>query len=506
MSINKIGFDNEKYLEEQSKNILDRAASFGNKLYIEFGGKMIFDYHASRILPGFDPNVKIKLLKRLQDKIEVIVCIYAGDIERRKIRADFGIPYDVDAMKLIDDIREAGIDVCGVVVTRFDGQQVVKQFMNKLERRGIKVYTHHPIKGYPTNIDLIVSEEGYGANEYIVTTKPIIIVTAPGPGSGKMATCLSQVYHEHIKGSEAGYAKFETFPIWNIPLKHPVNMAYESATADLGDFNQVDPFHLEAHGKTAINYNRDVEAFPVVKKIMQRIMGNKLVYQSPTDMGVNMAGYAIIDDEVCQEAAKQEMIRRFLRYSCEYAMGVANKQTVERAELLMKELNLSETDRKVVIHARKASVEAQEKGKGNEGVFAGAAIQLKDGSIVTGNNSPRMHSASALILNTIKKLAGLPQDIFILSPNILDSISKLKSDVFNHNQLSLNLEETLIALSISADFNPSAKVAMGKLNELQGCDMHTTHIPTPGDEAGLRILGLNVTSDPNFSSKRLYIA
>jgi len=505
MTINKIGFDNEKYLEEQSKNILDRASKFGNKLYLEFGGKMIFDYHASRILPGFDPNVKLKLLKRLGDKIEVIVCIYSGDIERRKIRADFGIPYDIDAMKLIDDIRDAGIDVCGVVVTRFNGQQVVKQFMNKLERRNIKVYTHHPIKGYPTNIDLIVSDEGYGANEYIETTKPIIIVTAPGPGSGKMATCLSQVYHENTKGSEAGYAKFETFPIWNLPLKHPVNMAYESATADLGDFNQVDPFHLEAHGKTSINYNRDVEAFPVVKKIMQRIMGTKLVYKSPTDMGVNMAGYAIIDDDVCQEAAKQEMIRRFFRYSCEYAMGVATKKTVERAELLMKELNLTQDDRKVVKPARQASIAAREKGKGNEGVFAGAAIQLKDGSIVTGNNSSRMHSASALILNTIKQLAGLPKDIFILSPNILDSISALKSEVFNDKKLSLNLEETLIALSISADFNPSAKVAMEKLKELNGCDMHSTHIPTPGDEAGLRMLGLRVTSDPNFSSKRLFI-
>ena len=506
MTINKIGFDNDKYLEEQSKSILDRAAQFGNKLYLEFGGKLIFDYHAARILPGFDPNVKMELLKRLKDEIEVIICIYSGDIERRKIRADFGITYDTDTMKLIDDLRDGGIEVCGVVVTRFNGQPVVKQFMTKLERRNIKVYTHQAIKGYPTNIDLIVSEEGYGANPYIETGKPIVIVTAPGPGSGKLATCLNQIYHEHKIGMEAGYAKFETFPIWNLPLKHPVNMAYESATADLGDFNQVDPFHLEAYNKVAINYNRDVEIFPVVKKIMQRIMDEDVIYNSPTDMGVNKAGFAITDDDLVQYAAEQEMIRRHFRYRCEYAMGVAEKNTVQRAELLMKELNLSEIDRKVVSFARQASIEAQEKGKGNEGVFAGAALELKNSKIITGNNSPLMHAASALILNAIKELAGIPDNIHLLSPNILSSISKLKSEVFNHTRLSLNLEETLIALSISADFNPSANVAMEKLKKLNGCEMHSTHIPTPGDEAGLRRLGLNITSDPDFSSKRLYVS
>ncbi|MFX0188506.1 MAG: DUF1846 domain-containing protein [Candidatus Hodarchaeota archaeon] len=505
MTSDKVGFDNEKYLSEQSKRILDRAAQFGNKLYLEFGGKLIYDYHASRVLPGFDPNVKIRLLKRLKDKIEVIVCIFSGDIERRKIRADFGITYDTDALKLIDDLREAEINVRALVVTRYSGQQVVNQFMNKLERRDIKVFTHHSIKGYPTNIDLIVSEEGYGANQYIETSKPIIIVTAPGPGSGKLATCLSQIYHEHKRGLEAGYAKFETFPIWSIPLKHPVNMAYESATADINDFTQVDPFHLENYNITAINYNRDVEIFPVVKKIMQRIMGTKLVYKSPTDMGVNMAGFAIVDDDLVQQAAKQEMIRRYFRYSCEYAMGLADKKTVERAELLMKELNLTPIDRRVVKHARQASVIAKEKGKGNEGVYAGAALELKNGTIVTGNNSPLMHAASALILNAIKELASIPENIHLLSPSILNSISNLKSEIFNHKPLSLNLEETLIALSISADFNPSAKVAMEKLKELNSCEMHSTHIPTPGDEAGLRRLGLNITSEPNFSSKRLFI-
>ena len=505
MTINKIGFDNDKYLEEQSKSILDRAAQFGNKLYLEFGGKLIYDYHAARILPGFDPNVKMELLKRLKDKIEVIICIYSGDIERRKIRADFGITYDTNTMKIIDDLRDGGIEVCGVVVTRYNGQPVVKQFMNKLERRNIKVYTHQAIKGYPTDIDLIVSEEGYGANQYVETYKQIVIVTAPGPGSGKLATCLNQIYHEHKKGMEAGYAKFETFPIWNLPLKHPVNMAYESATADLGDFNQVDPFHLEAYNKVAINYNRDVEIFPVVKKIMQRIMDEDVIYNSPTDMGVNKAGFAITDDKLVQYAAQQEMIRRHFRYSCEYAMGVAEKSTVQRAELLMKELNLSETDRKVVYFARQASIEAQEKCKGNEGVFAGAALELKNNKILTGNNSPLMHAASALILNAIKELAGIPDNIHLLSPNILQSISKLKTEFYGKKGLSLNLEETLIALSISADFNPSAKVAMEKLKELYGCEMHSTHIPTPGDEAGLRRLGLNITSDPNFSSKSLFI-
>ena len=505
MHNDEIAFDNEKYLREQSQSIMERATQFGDKLYLEFGGKLISDYHAARILPGFDPNGKLKLLKLLEEKIDVIVCIFAGDIERKKIRADFGISYDSDAMKLIDDLHEAGINVIAIVVTRYNGQPIVKQFMNKLERRNIRIYTHHPIKGYPTDIERILSEEGYGANKYIETTKPIIIVTGPGPGSGKMATCLSQIYHEHLRGQEAGYAKFETFPIWNLPLKHPVNLAYESATADLGDFNQVDPFHLDAYNITAVNYNRDIEVFPVLKKIMSRIMGNKLTYKSPTDMGVNQAGYAIINDEIVQQAAKQELIRRYFRYSCEYAMGIADKKTVQRAELLMKELNLTPLDRKVVKEARQASIIAQKKGKGNEGVFAGTALELKNGTIVTGKNSPLMHAASSLILNAIKVLAHIPDNIHLLSPNILESISNLKSEIFSQKRLSLNLEETLIALSISADFNPSAKVAMEMLKSLKGCEMHSTHIPTPGDEAGLRRLGLNITSDPSFSSNRLFI-
>ncbi len=503
----KLGFDNEKYLKEQTAAILDRAAQFDNKLYLEFGGKLMYDFHAARVLPGFDPNVKIQLLQRLKEKSELLVAIFAGDIERRKIRADFGITYDVDTMRLIDDMREWGLTVNSVVITRFDEQPLAKQFIHTLERRDITVYTHKTIKGYPADIDLIVSDEGYGSNPYIKIKKPIVVVTAPGPGSGKLATCLSQVYHEHKRGVNAGYAKFETFPIWNLPLKHPVNLAYESATADLGDYNQVDPFHLEAYKVTAINYNRDVDAFPLLRRIMARIMGNgNLTYKSPTDMGVNRAGFAITDDEIVRQAACQEMIRRFLRYKCEYVMGVGDEKTVHRAELLMKELNLKPEDRKVVKFARQAALEAQKQtGKGHEGIYCGAALELRDGQIITGKNSPLMHASSALILNAIKKLAGVPETIHLLSPKIIESIGTLKKDIFNSHNLSLNLEETLIALSISADFNPTAQVAMEKLKDLQGCEIHITHMPTPGDEAGLRRLGVNVTSDPEFSSHSLFV-
>lgn len=500
----KTAFDNNKYLEEQSAKIIERSRQFGNKLYLEFGGKILYDYHAARILPGFDPNVKIRLLQKLKDKTDIIIAIYSGDIERRKIRADFGITYDTDTLKLIDDLREWNLDVKAVVITRFEEHPPVLQFLNKLERRGIKVYVHKAIRGYPTDIDVIVSDEGYGSNPYIVTEKPIVVVTGPGPGSGKMATCLSQIYHEYKQGIKAGYAKFETFPIWNLPLKHPVNMAYESATADLGDYNQVDPFHLETYNITAINYNRDIEIFPVLKRIMSRIMGENFVYKSPTDMGVNMAGFAIIDDEGVRDACGQELIRRFLRYTCEYAMGLCSQKTVERSELLMKEMNLTPLHRKVVGRAREAAMDAQMQKKGVNGVFVGAAIELKDGRIITGKNSPLLHAESALILNAIKSLANIPDNIHLLSPNIINSISKLKSEIFKSKNISLDLGEALIALSISADFNPTAQVAIEKLKELKGCEIHITHIPTPGDESGLRLLGANVTSDPVFSSKSLY--
>ena len=501
----KIGFDNEKYLKEQSAAILERVKKFNNKLYLEFGGKIIFDYHASRVLPGFDPNVKMRLLQKLSDKADIILCIYAGDIERRKLRADFGITYDIDALKLIDDLNEWGIQIRAVVITRFENQPAAKIFKNKLERRHIKVYTHGKMKGYPADVDVIVSDDGFGKNKYIETENPLVIVTAPGPGSGKLSTCLSQLYHDYKRGVKSGYAKFETFPIWSMPLKHPVNVAYEAATADIRDFNLVDPFHLETYNKTAINYNRDVEIFPVLKRMLEKITGDESPYSSPTDMGVNRAGFGIIDDDVIQEAARQEVIRRFFSYSYEYALGFADKETVERAELLMEELGVKPTDRRVVGFARQASQEAQKKKKGNEGIFCGAAIELKDGSVITGKNSPLMHATSSLILNAIKHLAEIPDKIHLLSPNILDSIRNLKENISNRKIVSLDLEEALIALSISAATSPTSQLAMEKLKELKGCEVHMTHIPTPGDEAGLRRLGVNTTIEPNFSSKWLFV-
>jgi uncharacterized protein (UPF0371 family) len=498
------GFDNERYLEEQTKAILERMGRFNNKLYLEFGGKLLFDYHASRVLPGFDPNVKMRLLQQLKDKADIFLCIYAGDIERKKVRADFGITYDVDALKLIDDLGDWKLDVAAVVITRFDEQPAAKIFKNKLERRGIRVYTHRFTKGYPTAVDVIVSDEGYGANEYIETQNPLVLVTGPGPGSGKLATCLSQLYHDHKRSINSGYAKFETFPIWNLPLKHPVNVAYEAATADIADFNLIDPFHLEVYGETAVNYNRDVEVFPVVKRILKRIMGADAVYESPTDMGVNRAGFAITNDEIVREAAKQEVIRRYFRYACEHALGFADRDTVQRAELLMEELEVEPLRRSVVAPARAAAEEARRTGKGNRGIFCGAAVELRDGRIVTGKNSPLMHAASAVVLNAIKKLGEIPDRIHLLSPAVIESIRSLKTNVLKSKTVSLSLEEALIALSISAATNPTAELAMEKLTELRGCEVHLTHIPSPGDETGLRRLGVNLTSDPNFPSKELF--
>jgi len=502
----KTAFDNEKYIKEQTSEILERVKKFDNKLYLEFGGKLLYDYHASRVLPGYDPNIKMRLLHELKEKADILLCIYAGDIERKKMRADFGITYDSEALKLIDDLRGWGINVLGVIITRFENQPAAKQFKNKLERRKIRVYTHQYTKGYPTDIDLIVSEEGYGANEYIETEKPLVIVTGPGPGSGKLATCLSQVYHDYIRGIYSGYAKFETFPIWNLSLKHPVNVAYEAATADIRDFNMIDPFHLEHYNKKAVNYNRDVEVFPILKRILKKIMDGDSFYKSPTDMGVNQAGFAITDDEITKEAAKQEVIRRYFRYRCEYAMGLTDKGTVQRVELLIKDFNLEPEYRYVVEPARMASLEAQERDKGNEGIYCGAAIALKDGTIITGNNSPQLHAASSLILHAIKHLAGIPDKIKLLTPNIIESVRNLKTEILNEKNLSLDLLETLIALSISATTNPAAQLAMETLIQLQGCEVHMTHIPTPGDEAGLRRLGVNLTSDPNFSTKDLFIS
>jgi uncharacterized protein (UPF0371 family) len=499
------GFDNEKYLEEQSAEILERVAKSDNKLYLEFGGKLLFDFHASRVLPGYEPNVKMRLLQKLKEKTDIIICIHAGDIERKKLRADFVITYDVDATKLIDDLREWELAVMAVVITRFDSQPSAEMFKNKLERRGIKVYTHRFTKGYPTDIDVIVSEDGYGANEHISTEKPLVVVTGPGPGSGKLATCLSQLYHDHQKRIHSGYAKFETFPIWNLPLKHPVNVAYEAATADLGDFNLIDPFHLETYQKTAVNYNRDVEVFPVLKRILERVTGEKSLYQSPTDMGVNRAGFGILDDEVVRDAAKQEVIRRYYRYRCEYAMGFADRETVQRIELLMEELGVCPEDRHVVAPALKAAEDAQARDKGNRGIYCGAAIELGDGTIVTGKNSELMHASSSLIINAIKTAAGISHDVPLLTDKILESIASLKKDILQTKSLSLDLEETLISLGIGAATDSNVQEALSKLKDLRGCEVHLTHIPTPGDEMGLKRLGVNLTSEPSFSTKNLFI-
>ncbi|MBI9109386.1 MAG: DUF1846 domain-containing protein [Spirochaetales bacterium] len=497
------GFDNNKYLEQQTAAILERVSRFENKLYLECGGKLIFDYHASRVLPGFDPNVKMRVFQSFKDKIDVIICIFAGDIEKKKIRADFGITYDTDTLKLIDDYSSWGLNVAGVVITRFEEQPGAVQFKNLLERRGIRVYTHKYTKGYPTDVDLIVSDEGYGANEYIETSRPVVVVTAPGPGSGKLATCLSQFYHDYRRGIRSGYAKLETFPIWNLPLSHPVNVAYEAATADLGDINLIDNFHLEEYGETSVNYNRDIEAFPVLKRIIEKITGEKSFYQSPTDMGVNRCGFGIFDDEIVKEAAKQEIIRRYFRASCDYITGAGTKQTIDKIKVLMDNLELHSKDRVTVPAARDAVTDGASRGKGKDGIVSGAAIQLKDGTLLTGSNSERMHAASALILNASKHLAGMPSNIHLIPQSIMSSVRYLKDKVLDGRRISLDLEEVLISLAISAANNPAAQMAMDKLKELRGCEVHLTHLPSPGDEAGLRKLGINHTSDPQFASRHL---
>lgn len=505
-----VGFDNEMYIREQAEFIRERMRRFDGRLYLEFGGKILADFHAARVLPGYDPNVKVRLLKELQRDAEIVLCIHAGAIEHRKIRADYGITYDADAMKLMDDLGEWGLAVSAVVITRWEGQPAAQSFKTKLENRGVRVYTHTPTKGYPTDLDLIVSEEGYGANPRIDVTKPLVVVTGPGPGSGKLATCLSQVYHDHRLGQRAMYAKFETFPIWNLPLRHPVNVAYEAATLDLKDFNLIDPFHLEATGGTAVNYNRDVEAFPILRAILERITGGSGIYRSPTEMGVNRAGFAIVDDEACREAAKQEVVRRYLRCACEYMMGMADKAALEKADLLLKELGIGPEYRPVVPAARAAASRAAEKAKAastssDQTVFCGAALELPSGQIVTGRNSDLLHAATAAIVNGAKVLAGVPDSIPLLSPLVIESIARLKRDILHGKSASLDVDELLIALSIGAALTPMVQTCVDQLPKLRGCQMHLTHVPTPGDEAGLRKLGINLTSDPAFASKRLFV-
>ena len=502
---NLIGFDNEKYLREQTYSILERVDRFNHKLYLEFGGKILFDYHAARVLPGFDPNVKMRLLQKLKDKIDVILCIHAGAIERKKIRADFGITYDVDALKTIDDFREWGLDITAVVITRYQNQSPAKAFKNKLELRGIRVYLHYPTKGYPMDIDQIVSDQGYGINEYIKTTKPIVIVTGPGPGSGKLATCLCNLYHEYKNGNKAGYAKFETFPIWDLPVDHLVNLAYEAATVDLEDRVLIDEHHLKAYNIKTVNYNRDIEAFHLLKRIIEKITGGESMYQSPTDMGVNRASAGIVNDSIISQASYQEIIRRYFRCAVEYAMGLVDRNTLDQIVAIMKKIGAKEEDRKVVKPAREAGKAAEKCGKGNAGMFCGAAIELPDGTIVTGKNSPLMHASSSLILNATKHLAGLPDKMYLLPENIIDSVTYLKKDILNGKMVSLDVDETLIVLGISALSNPAAKMALENLKLLRDCEIHLTHIPTPGDEAGLRKLKVNLTCDPEYSSKSLFM-
>jgi len=499
-------FDNEQYLQEQTEAILQRVSRF-DKLYLEFGGKLLFDYHAARVLPGFDPNVKMRMLQRLRDQAEILICIHAGDIERRKVRADFGITYDSDTFKLIDDLREWNLRVRAVVITRFQDQPAALAFQERLERRGVLVYTHRPIADYAANVDRTVSDAGYGANPFIATERPLVVVTAPGPNSGKLGTCLSQVYHEFRRGARAGYAKFETFPIWNLPLRHPVNAAYEAATADLGDVNVIDPFHLEAYGVPAVNYNQDVEAFPLLRRILEKISGDRSLYRSPTDMGVNRAGFAIIDDEAARNAAREEIRRRYYRAACDHVSGNGTAEAVERIVRLMQEHEIDPEDRAVVRAARETAEAARAAGiKGHRGVFVGAAIQLPDGTLVTGRNSPVMHAASALVLNAAKRLAGLPDHLDLLSAQVMDSIGTLKRQVYGGDSPSLSLDEALIALSMSAPANPAAGLALEALPRLRGCEVHLTHIPGPGDERALRRLGLNLTCVPNFETNKLFVS
>lgn len=489
----KIGFDSSLYMEKQTSHILERISRFDNKLYLEFGGKIFDDFHASRVLPGFDPNGKIKLLHQLRDKVEIIFCVKAADIEKTKMRADIGITYDLEVFRLIDLISQMGILVSSVVITQYTGQMAVEPFKKRLESIGIKHYTHYPIAGYPYDLDTIISEDGYGKNEYIETTKPLVVVTAPGPGSGKLATCLSQLYHEQKRGISAGYAKFETFPIWNLPLKHPVNLAYEAATADLQDVNMIDPFHLEAYGISTVNYNRDVEAFPVLKSILTRIMGDPDFYRSPTDMGVNMAGLCITDNDAVCAAAKCEILRRYFKTACDVKLGRDSEITLDKISVIMQQLGITESERPVISAAREKMYSSE---------CPAVAIELHDGRVITGRRTKLMSASASAVINSVKALAGLDDKILLISPIVLEPILHLKEDILQGSSSSvLKLDDVLTALSISAATNPMASHAVDYLKDLRNCDMHSTQILRTGDEGTLRKLGINMTCDPVFPSK-----
>ena len=482
----KIGFDNDKYLKMQSEHIRERINQFGNKLYLEFGGKLFDDYHASRVLPGFEPDSKLRMLMQLSDQAEIVIVISAADIDKNKVRGDLGITYDEDVLRLMEVFTERGLYVGSVCITQYAGQESADAFKKRLEKLGIKVYVLYLIPGYPNNTSLIVSDEGYGKNDYIETTKPLVVITAPGPGSGKMATCLSQLYHEYKRGVSAGYAKFETFPIWNIPLKHPVNLAYEAATADLNDVNMIDPFHLEAYGVTTVNYNRDVEIFPVLSAIFERIYGEN-PYKSPTDMGVNMAGNCICDDEVCKEASRQEIIRRYYRTMDRFLSGECPKEETYKVELLMNQAGVTVHDRKVV---DAALARAEETGA------PAAALELPDGRIVTGKTSDLLGASAALILNALKELAGIDHDMHLISPTALEPIQKVKTEFLGSKNPRLHSDETLIALSISAADNEDAKLALQQIPKLKGCQVHTSVLLSQVDILEFRKLGVELTCEP----------
>ncbi|NLK03168.1 MAG: DUF1846 domain-containing protein [Clostridiales bacterium] len=498
----KAGFDPQKYIEEQSKYILERVNNY-DKLYLEFGGKLIGDKHAKRVLPGFDEDAKIKLLQKLKDQVEIIICVYAGDIERNKIRGDFGITYDMEVLRLLDDLRSFDLKVNSVVITRYSKQPATNVFINKLERRNIKVYKHTTIPGYPADIDTIVSEDGYGSNPYIATSKPIVVLTAPGANSGKLATCLSQLYHEYKQGRVAGYSKFETFPVWNLPLKHPVNIAYEAATIDLKDVNMIDNFHFEKYQEVTVNYNRDLEMFPVVKRIIEKITGKDSVFKSPTDMSVNRVAFGIIDDEIVSSASKQEIIRRYFATVCDFKKGLLDEESLNRMKVIMEEVQLKQEDRPCVVPARNYAAKLRENCHDNETISV-IAFEMHDGKIITGKSSSTMDCSSAAILNAIKYLAGIADEIYLLSPLILSTIRDLKENDLNSKITHLNANEILIALSICAVTNPTAQLAYEKLSMLKGVQAHCTSMLNKGDEQILRKLGIDVTSEPFYPSENMY--
>ncbi len=490
----KVGFDSQKYISMQSERIRERIRQFGGKLYLEFGGKLFDDFHASRVLPGFEPDNKIKMLLELRDQAEIVIAINAGDIEKNKQRGDLGITYDNDVIRLIDVFRSFGLYVGSVALTQYAGQPSAAVFEKRMKALGLRVYWLYRIPNYPSDLDLIVSDEGYGRSDYIETTRSLVVVTAPGPGSGKMATCLSQLYHEHRRGIKAGYAKFETFPIWNLPLKHPVNLAYEAATADLNDVNMIDPFHLEAYGETTVNYNRDIEIFPVLRTIFERIYG-ECPYKSPTDMGVNMVGFAITDDEVCREASRQEVIRRYFKTACLVRQGLAGEDELQKIELLMRTMNI-EPKRRRVVPAALAVAE-------RTGAPA-AAIELPDGTLVTGRTTDLFGPSSAAMLNALKVLAGIPDEINLISPTVIGPIQMLKTGYMKSLNPRLHTDEMLVALAISAATDENAMRAMRQLSALHGCDVHTSVIVSSVDDSVFKRLGMNITCEPAYEKNTLY--